>query len=865
MNIKEKITISLCLLSMTLSAHAQSTLSGVVRDESGKAVSNVMVKAYNPRKRLVRYTQTNRQGEFHLATTGRDSISSLTLSCLSYKTRTILSQDFSKLKNIVLQDDAINIKEVVVKSVPIRESGDTLVYSVNAFKKGSDRTIEDVIKRLPGISVDNQGSIYYQGEQINRFYIENMDMLSGNYKLATRNIKPDDVSSVSVYENHQPVRALKNTAFSNKAALNLKIKENRKLKPIGYLAQAVGYDDQTLWRSDVFAMEINKKSQQLLSLKANDMGETYNTSKPFGWEYTDDFSSFVWDGISMSAQDLPSVSLNRYVDNKSGEGSLNSLFKLRDKQTLTINLRYAGDALHYQNEKHSSIFVGDDLYQDIDEKVRAAVYSNNLMGKIKLENNTDKLYFLDNLDFNAMFYHKRYSIEDYYDGLQRQKSGNYQLSNQFSTVINMGKKQFQFRSNIKFSNTPVNRLASIPLANGKNMTQSLEESVFQTNEHTSFGWGFARLFQMGVRIDFESYYNKISLDRQASEGNLGNTFSGYLLNTSAEPYIQARWEKVTWEIKAPLSLLNINFKNKGDDKQLRLDKAYANVSTSISWNMLKGTKLRVAGGSRCNFGDISNFVTSPIYYTYKDVTTKGTGDLSNRKSLFANCFLDYHNTIKGLFASLMGSISRSQNNSMRQTDVSDGNVYSNVSNRKNTMIDKLLNVNISQNIRSTNTSIALTGDLGNTRTHILSKDIIMSLENNRYMLTAKVAQSLWDDKINLTLEYSYLQNKNSIQNVGSKMQEHIGNMDLSLFLLKDLEIFGDVSLNWLKEEAYKEHKSYANAGIRYKWKSFEWELLAQNLTNQNKYIVNRQVNESNYRYIYYLRPIGISLSVKYNF
>ena len=114
MNIKGKITISLCLLSMTLSAHAQSTLSGVVRDESGKAVSNVMVKAYNPHKRLVRYTQTNRQGEFRLATTERDSISSLTLSCLSYKTKTILSQYFSKLKSIVLKDDAINIKEVVV-------------------------------------------------------------------------------------------------------------------------------------------------------------------------------------------------------------------------------------------------------------------------------------------------------------------------------------------------------------------------------------------------------------------------------------------------------------------------------------------------------------------------------------------------------------------------------------------------------------------------------------------------------------------------------------------------------------------------------------------------------------------------------
>ena len=150
-----------------------------------------MVRAYNQHKKLKRYTQTNRQGEFHLATTAHDSISSITFSRLSYETKTILRKDFGKLKNITLHDEAINIKEVVVRSVPIRQSVDTLTYDVNAFKKEKDRSIEDVLKRMPGISVDNTGGIYYQGERISKFYIENMDMLSGNYTLATKNIRPE--------------------------------------------------------------------------------------------------------------------------------------------------------------------------------------------------------------------------------------------------------------------------------------------------------------------------------------------------------------------------------------------------------------------------------------------------------------------------------------------------------------------------------------------------------------------------------------------------------------------------------------------------------------------------------------------------
>ena len=138
---------------------------------------------------------------------------------------------------------------------------------------------------------------------------------------------------------------------------------------------------------------------------------------------------------------------------------------------------------------------------------------------------------------------------------------------------------------------------------------------------------------MGVKVNFESYYNKIRLSRLRSEEKLANTFQGYMLNTSVEPYFQMAWNRLTWEVRVPLSLLNIHFENVGENKDFRHDDTYANVNTTLAWKVTKGLKFRLRGGSRCNFGDISNFVTSPIFYTYKDAMTKGTGSLTNRNSL----------------------------------------------------------------------------------------------------------------------------------------------------------------------------------------------------------------------------------------
>ena len=132
--------------------------------------------------------------------------------------------------NVALHAQAIDIKEIIVKAPKIKSQGDTIIYNVASFSKEGDKTIGDVLKKLPGVRVEENGQISYQGTAINKFYIEGMDLLGGKYTIATNNISNDDVGSVEIMENHQPIKALNGLSISEQAAINLRLKEKAKQK-----------------------------------------------------------------------------------------------------------------------------------------------------------------------------------------------------------------------------------------------------------------------------------------------------------------------------------------------------------------------------------------------------------------------------------------------------------------------------------------------------------------------------------------------------------------------------------------------------------------------------------------------------------
>lgn len=126
---------------------------------------------------------------------------------------------------ILLKESSLTLREVKVISSPIRRQGDTISYYMSNFHRPQDRNLADVLARMPGIHVQSDGRVQYDGKPINRFYIEDMNLLGERYSLATQNLSPSDIAAVQVYENHEPIKMLRDRSQTEQAALNIKLKD----------------------------------------------------------------------------------------------------------------------------------------------------------------------------------------------------------------------------------------------------------------------------------------------------------------------------------------------------------------------------------------------------------------------------------------------------------------------------------------------------------------------------------------------------------------------------------------------------------------------------------------------------------------
>ena len=122
--------------------------------------------------------------------------------------------------------NSLTLQEVIVTAKKIRQSGDTISYSAATYRDKNDKTLEDLLRKMPGVEVKSDGKITFNGQWINEFYIEGMDMLGSNYGVATRNINAGDIGTVQILQNHQDIKMLQGVQSGTTPAMNIKLKQN---------------------------------------------------------------------------------------------------------------------------------------------------------------------------------------------------------------------------------------------------------------------------------------------------------------------------------------------------------------------------------------------------------------------------------------------------------------------------------------------------------------------------------------------------------------------------------------------------------------------------------------------------------------
>ena len=141
------------------------------------------------------FSITDDNGRYELVIATGKTVESLNISYMGYKKKTILMSEVKNGMTITLEDGDFKLKEVKVKADRIVQHQDTITYSVAGFKQEQDRSIADVISKMPGMEVKDNGQIFYQGKPIDKFYIEGLDLMGNQYGVASSNLSANEVSA----------------------------------------------------------------------------------------------------------------------------------------------------------------------------------------------------------------------------------------------------------------------------------------------------------------------------------------------------------------------------------------------------------------------------------------------------------------------------------------------------------------------------------------------------------------------------------------------------------------------------------------------------------------------------------------------
>lgn len=456
-----KILITGFVLFLFISAYPQSkTITGIVKDKkTTKPISNVSVLLKDRTLKTRHYSITNELGQFSINFTTALQNDSIYLEVLSIgynKTLKLLDWETS-FYTFFLEESFIDLEKVEVKTIaPIKLKGDTLSYNVDYFAHNEDRSIGDVLKRIPGIAVDESGKISFNGKNILNLYIQGDDLMDGRYGLATKAINKDLIKSIDILRNFQPIKVLKDKVPTTDIAVNLILKDENRVKLAGQTLLGTGLPSQ--YDMELNAMIFNKRLKTLNSLKLNNSGLDYqNEFKQF---QADNFLNSIDNKrpdllLSSALTTDPDIPKLYYYQNKSGIINLNSLYNTKDTIQIRTNVQVFTDRYTLNFENNINNFTPSDTIQfnQLQQYIRKPFVFN---GSINIEANKTKSFISNKMSFNSTSDNDFSSVIFNNGGFNQQLSSNTKyISNYFNWIPKLkGKNILNVGMNSIYSNMP---------------------------------------------------------------------------------------------------------------------------------------------------------------------------------------------------------------------------------------------------------------------------------------------------------------------------------------------------------------------------------------------------------------------------
>ncbi|WP_139785406.1 carboxypeptidase-like regulatory domain-containing protein [Chryseobacterium phocaeense] len=262
---------NLCLLLflLFLKISAQTEIKGFIVSEEVQPVSRANIILTDSQDNIITFAFSNKDGSF-LLKTDKFGDFILQISAMGYSAKKIPISFIKKgtsidLKTIKLEIEKVKeIKEVIIKrTTPIRLKKDTIEYNAQSFSNGTEQNVEELLKKLPGITVQSDGKIKFGNKEVERVMIENDDLFERGYQTLTQNMPSQPLDKIQVLKNYSRNKLLKNIEDTERIALNLTLKENAKGKWFGNVLLASTSYKEDMRQGKLNIMNFSKKTKNI--------------------------------------------------------------------------------------------------------------------------------------------------------------------------------------------------------------------------------------------------------------------------------------------------------------------------------------------------------------------------------------------------------------------------------------------------------------------------------------------------------------------------------------------------------------------------------------------------------------------------
>lgn len=254
------------LLAQKDTSILKGIITGIVKDSTDDyALQSVTITLYKKSdSTLINYQITGDDGVFNFADIPFYTPVNLNFSFTGYHpiSRTIILDTTHKVynfKNVMLAKSTGELEAVVVKAVvPITMNGDTLEINPGAFKLDSNAVVEDMLRRVPGITMWGDGSITVNGKKVSNVYVDGKPFFGNDPTLATQNLPKNAIEKIQVYREQDYTQDnIDANPSDSLLTMNIKLKADRKFGFFGKTGVGVGTDSR--YESDASVLGFNKK------------------------------------------------------------------------------------------------------------------------------------------------------------------------------------------------------------------------------------------------------------------------------------------------------------------------------------------------------------------------------------------------------------------------------------------------------------------------------------------------------------------------------------------------------------------------------------------------------------------------------